>query len=183
MSPPYKASPILGGLVTKSVLPDHYEGNTRVAHVIQPGIAGDLLSSDTALLLLGLVPRCCKNRRPEVRFVALPDALLNPSWGWFAKRRKNRDSLFSFRGKATVGIHERERSILLSGPRVTGGPPGSRSSHLGIKRGMHMVGLVRWGRNYPRIKEFPSGGVGMVCGMKCGISERAAQLGKALTHQ
>ena len=34
----------------------------------------------------------------------------------------------SFQGNATVGIHERERSHLLSGP------PGSRSRHLGIKR-------------------------------------------------
>ena len=43
-----------------------------------------------------------------------------------------------------------------------GGPPGSRSRHLGIKRGMHTVGLVRWCRNHPRIKENLSGGVGFV---------------------
>ena len=36
-----------------------------------------------------------------------------------------------------------------------------------------MVGLVRWGRNHPRIKENLSGGVGMVCGMECGIFERS----------
>jgi len=48
------------------------------------------------------------------------------------------------------------------GFRSPGGPPGSRSRHLGIKRGMHMVGLVRWCRNHPRIKENLSGGVGFV---------------------
>jgi hypothetical protein len=45
-----------------------------------------------------------------------------------------------------------------------------------------MVGLVRWGRNHPRIKENLSGGVGLVCGMECGISERTAQLRIALAH-
>jgi hypothetical protein len=34
----------------------------------------------------------------------------------------------------------------------------------GLKEGMHMVGLVRWRRNHPRIKENLSGGVGMVTG-------------------
>jgi hypothetical protein len=46
--------------------------------------------------------------------------------------------------------NSRELSKVLSttgGP--TGGPPGSRSRNLGIKRGMHMVGFVRWGRNHP----------------------------------
>jgi hypothetical protein len=66
--------------------------------------------------------------------------------------------------------NSRELSKVLSttgGP--TGGPPGSRSRNLGIKRGMHMVGFVRWGRNHPRIKENLSGGVGLLCGMKCGF--------------
>jgi hypothetical protein len=45
-----------------------------------------------------------------------------------------------------------------------------------------MVGMVRWGRNHPRIKENLSGGVGLVCGMKCGISERTVQLRIALAH-
>jgi hypothetical protein len=42
---------------------------------------------------------------------------------------------------------------------ATGGPPGSRYRHLGIKRGMYMSD---W-----------SGGVGLVRGMKCGITERS----------
>jgi len=42
------------------------------------------------------------------------------------------------------------------------GPPGSRSRHLGIKRGIRMVGMVRWSRNHPRIKGNLSGGVGFV---------------------
>jgi hypothetical protein len=63
------------------------------------------------------------------------------------------------------------------------GPPGCRSRHLGIKRGMHMVGFVRWGRNHPDFKENLSVGVGMVCGMKCGISERAVQLRELMTYQ
>jgi hypothetical protein len=66
---------------------------------------------------------------------------------------------FSFHSGATIVIHERERSSTNRGP---GGPPGSRSRHLGIKRGMHMVGLVRWCRNHPRMKENSSGGVGLV---------------------
>ena len=45
-----------------------------------------------------------------------------------------------------------------------------------------MVGMVRWGRNHPRIKENLSGAVGLVCGMKCGISERTVQLRIALAH-
>jgi len=45
-----------------------------------------------------------------------------------------------------------------------------------------MVGLVRWGRNHPRIKECLSGGVGLVGGMKCWIFERAAQLRQAFAH-
>jgi len=36
-----------------------------------------------------------------------------------------------------------------------------------------MVGLVWWGRNDPRIKENLFGGVGLVCGMKCGICDRS----------
>ena len=45
-----------------------------------------------------------------------------------------------------------------------------------------MVGLVRRGRNHPRIKENLSGGVGLVCGMKCGIFERTVQLSITLAH-
>jgi hypothetical protein len=51
-----------------------------------------------------------------------------------------------------------------------------------------MVGLVRWCRNHPRIKENLSGGVGFVrwCrngnGMRCGICERTVQLRIALVH-
>jgi hypothetical protein len=74
---------------------------------------------------------------------------------------------FSFHSGATIVIHERERSS------TNRGPPGSRSRHLGIKRGMHIVGFVRWCRNHPRIKETLSGGAGLVCGMKCGKSERS----------
>ena len=37
---------------------------------------------------------------------------------------------------------------------------------------LRVVGFVRWGRNHPRIKENLSGGVGLVCGMECGISDR-----------
>ena len=48
---------------------------------------------------------------------------------------------------------------------------------------MHLVGLVRWGRNHPRIKENLFGGVGFVCGVKCGISERMARLFIAVIHQ
>ena len=51
---------------------------------------------------------------------------------------------------------------------ATGGPPGSRSQRLRIKRGMHMVGLVRWCR------------IGN--GMKCGIFERSVQLRIALAN-
>jgi hypothetical protein len=36
-----------------------------------------------------------------------------------------------------------------------------------------MVGLDRWRRNLPRIKENLSDGVGLVCGMKCGICDRS----------
>jgi hypothetical protein len=46
-----------------------------------------------------------------------------------------------------------------------------------------MVGLVRWCRNHPRIKENLSGGVGLVCGMKCGIFERTGQLRNEFAHQ
>jgi hypothetical protein len=77
------------------------------------------------------------------------------------------------------GTNSSELSKLVG---TTGGPPGSRSRHLGIKRGMRMVGFVRWCRNHPRIKENLSGGVGLVCGMKCGISERVAQLRQAFAH-
>lgn len=45
--------------------------------------------------------------------------------------------------RATVGNHEREQSVSIIGP------PGSRSRHLGIKRGMRLFGFVRWGRNHP----------------------------------
>ena len=45
---------------------------------------------------------------------------------------------------------------------LVGGPPGSRSRHLGIKRGIRTVGSVRWCRNHPRFKGILSGGVGMV---------------------
>ena len=45
-----------------------------------------------------------------------------------------------------------------------------------------MVGLVRWGRNHPRIKENLSGGVGLVCGMKCGKCERSVQLRNEFAH-
>jgi hypothetical protein len=45
-----------------------------------------------------------------------------------------------------------------------------------------MVGLVRWGRNHPRMKENLSGGVGLDCGMKCGIFERVTRPRNALIH-
>ena len=74
-----------------------------------------------------------------------------------------KNSLFSLWYHATFGNYERERSILLSGP------PGSRSRHLGIKRGMRMVGLVRWCRIHPKIKENLSGGVGFVRWCRIGL--------------
>ena len=40
-----------------------------------------------------------------------------------------------------------------------------------IKRGMHMVGLVRWCRNHPRIKENLSGGLGFVRWGRIGLWE------------
>jgi hypothetical protein len=52
---------------------------------------------------------------------------------------------------------------------ITGGPPGSRSRHLRIKRGMRMVGLVRWCRIHPKIKENLSGGVGFVRWCRIGL--------------
>jgi hypothetical protein len=45
-----------------------------------------------------------------------------------------------------------------------------------------MVGLVQWCRIHPDFNENLSGGVGMVCGMECGISERTVQLRIALAH-
>jgi hypothetical protein len=45
-----------------------------------------------------------------------------------------------------------------------------------------MVGLVRSGRNHPRIKECLSGGVGMVCGMECGIFQFCADVPLTLTR-
>jgi hypothetical protein len=42
-----------------------------------------------------------------------------------------------------------------------------------------MVGLVRWCRNHPRIKENLSGGVGLVCGMECGIFQFCADVQRA----
>jgi hypothetical protein len=101
-----------------------------------------------------------------VRPVAVRDVLQNQSGDGLRDGEYSENLRLSFHCAATVGIHERERSDSHSGP------PGSRSRHLGIKRGMHMVGFVRWCRNHPRIKENLSGGVGFVCEMKCGISER-----------
>ena len=74
------------------------------------------------------------------------------------------------------GTNSWELSKLLG---TTGGPPESRSRHLGIKRGMHMVGFVRWGRNHPSIKEILSGGVGLVRGMECGIFQFCADVQRA----
>jgi hypothetical protein len=45
-----------------------------------------------------------------------------------------------------------------------------------------MVGVVRWGRNHPRIKENLSGGVGILCRMECRTSERVTRLRTALIH-
>jgi hypothetical protein len=59
----------------------------------------------------------------------------------------------------------------ITGSSDSGGPPGSRSRHLGIKRGMQMVGFVWWCRNHPRIKENWSGGVGFVWWGRNGLWE------------
>jgi hypothetical protein len=91
-----------------------------------------------------------------MRPAAVRDALQNQSKGGLRNGESFEIIRISFLDTATFGIHERQRSDSFSGP------PGSRSRHLGIKRGMHTVGLVRWGRNHPRIKENLSGGVGFV---------------------
>jgi hypothetical protein len=80
---------------------------------------------------------------------------------WFTYKENFESLLISGESTATIGIHERERSLC--------GPPGSRSRHLGIKRGMHMVGCVWWCRNHPRIKENLSGGVGFVRWCRIGL--------------
>ena len=70
-----------------------------------------------------------------------------------------------------------EKLKILPSDEGFSGPPGSRSRHLGIKRGMHMVGLVRWGRNHPRIKEILSGGVGFVRWRRIGLWEEMWDFG------
>jgi hypothetical protein len=46
-----------------------------------------------------------------------------------------------------------------------------------------MVGLVRWSRNHPGIKENLSNGVGLVRGMKCRNFERMTRLCHAMIHR
>jgi len=46
---------------------------------------------------------------------------------------------------------------------------GDRTHDRGIMRWLQTVGMVRWRRNHPELKEILSGGVGLVCGMKRGI--------------
>jgi hypothetical protein len=55
-------------------------------------------------------------------------------------RVESRSIPISFRCTATVGVHERERSTCL------GGPPGSRSQRLRIKRNCQSVAVRRPGR-------------------------------------
>ena len=46
---------------------------------------------------------------------------------------------------------------------------GDQTHDRGIMRWLLSVGLVRWRRIHPDIKEILSGGVGLVCGMRRGI--------------
>jgi hypothetical protein len=45
------------------------------------GRAGDEVIIKTALSLAGWVSKCCRNRRPKVRPVAVRDVLQNQDWG------------------------------------------------------------------------------------------------------
>jgi hypothetical protein len=65
-------------------------------------------------------------------------------------------------------VSEKESCEIMKVLRSAGGPPGSRSQRVRIKRVMHLVGLVLWARNHPDFKENLSGSAGLVCGMKCG---------------
>jgi hypothetical protein len=62
-----------------------------------------------------------------MRPVAVRDVLQDQGSGGLRNGELFEDLRLSFHGTATVGIHERERSLLLSGP------PGSRSQRLRIK--------------------------------------------------
>jgi hypothetical protein len=72
----------------------------------------------------------------------------------------------SLESAATIEIQEHKQPLLLVGPTFVGLLGAAQVSIPAPwdKRGMHMVGLVRRGRNHPRIKENLSGGVGLVTG-------------------
>jgi hypothetical protein len=71
---------------------------------------------------------------------------------------------------------------------LTVGRPGLDPGTLGLKEGYIWsdssggVGIIRESKNFCPVVSDSSGGVGMVCGMKCGISERTVQLRIALAH-
>jgi hypothetical protein len=68
------------------------------------------------------------------------------------------------------------------------GRPGLDPGTLGLKEGCIWsewsggVGIIRESKKTCPVVSDSSGGVGLVCGMKCGISERTVQLRIALAH-
>jgi hypothetical protein len=75
--------------------------------------------------------------RPEMRPIALFTAGRDRCKTLSNNLEEGRRNPISFTRTATVGVHERERSHLLSGP------PGSRSQRLRIKRNLPSVVLCR----------------------------------------
>jgi len=69
------------------------------------------------------------------------------------------------------------------------GRPGLDPGTLGLKEGCIWsdwsggVAIIRESKKICPVVSDSSGGVGLVCGMKCGISERVTRLRKALIHQ